>query len=118
MCNGSYWPPGLCAKTSQGGVELSDQESVEVSDQVVAIVSNEIGPYSIDILNDIRIHPKPRRILLENIGLTNHTKNKEKIIDPLLKVEWIAYTIPENPRNRNQRYKLTESGKRLLALIK
>jgi ATP-dependent DNA helicase RecG len=108
----------IFAIIDQVGVQVSDEESVQVSDQVVSIVSNEIGPYTIDILNDIRINPKPRRILLEDIGLTNHTKNKEKIIDPLLKVGWIAYTIPENPRNRNQRYKLTESGKRLLALIK
>lgn len=53
-------------------VEVSDQESV----QEATVVSHEVGSYSLDILNDIRINPKSRRILLENLGLTNHTKNK------------------------------------------
>lgn len=97
--------------------ETGNQVNNQVSNQVSGLISDEMGPYSIGLLKALVENNKSKRLLLESVGLTNQTKNKEKVIDPLIKIGWVEYTIPENPRNRNQRYKLTESGKRLLALI-
>jgi ATP-dependent DNA helicase RecG len=61
--------------------------------------------------------PLSKREILEMLKLSNHTKNKERHIDPLMNCGWVAYTIPENPKDMNQRYKLTEAGRKLLELI-
>ncbi len=49
--------------------------------------------------------------------VSNHTKNKKRHLDPLLDLGWISYTNPDNPRDRNQKYKITKTGKRILALL-
>jgi ATP-dependent DNA helicase RecG len=51
------------------------------------------------------------------VGLNKHTDNKKRHIEPLLKYNWITYTIPNNPRDRNQKYQLTKEGKRLVKLL-
>jgi ATP-dependent DNA helicase RecG len=52
------------------------------------------------------------------LGLSKHTTNKKKHIDPLLDLSWIAYTMPENPKHRNQKYTLSNAGKKLSKLLK
>jgi ATP-dependent DNA helicase RecG len=58
-----------------------------------------------------------KKQILSALGLSNQTKNKERHIDPLLATGWISFTIPENPTDRNQKYRIAPSGKRLLQLI-
>jgi ATP-dependent DNA helicase RecG len=55
--------------------------------------------------------------LLANIGLTKQSKNKKKHFDPLIEIGWIEYTIPDNPKDRNQKYRITKSGIKLLKLL-
>jgi ATP-dependent DNA helicase RecG len=55
--------------------------------------------------------------LFDTMGLTNQSTNRKKYLDPLLELEWIQLEYPQNLTHPNQRYKVTESGARLLALI-
>jgi ATP-dependent DNA helicase RecG len=58
-----------------------------------------------------------REKLFESIGLSNQSFNREKYLDPLLGFGWIEKAFPENITNSKQRYKISESGKRVLSLI-
>ena len=103
--------------SNQVSNQVSVEVSVEVSDQVIQILKDQLGGHVDDVLSIVAMRPFSSTDILEKIGLTKHTKNKTKYIDPLLEIGWIEYTIPENPKDRNQKYMLTESGRRLFKLI-
>ena len=69
-------------------------------------------------LGYIKDEAKLKSEILTHIGLSNQYKNTMKYINPLLKYNWIEYTIPENIKDRNQRYKLTKTGLTLLEILK
>ncbi len=50
--------------------------------------------------------------------ISNQTKNRKKYLDPLVEFVWVTMEFPENKTTPNQRYKITDSGARLLKLIK
>ena len=58
-----------------------------------------------------------REELFKKVGLTNQSKNRKKYLDPLLDYGWIDMKYPDNTTHPEQRYKISESGKRLLSLI-
>jgi ATP-dependent DNA helicase RecG len=79
----------------------------KVSHSVSKVVSK-----SIDII-DFFIQDRSSEEILKNIGLSYQSKNKVGYLLPLLENDMIEMTIPEMPNNRNQKYKLTNKGKRL-----
>ncbi|TVQ50868.1 MAG: hypothetical protein EA362_01320, partial [Saprospirales bacterium] len=91
--------------------------SNQVSNQVSNIVEKEISKHVEVILSMLRDNPLSSTEILFAIGLTKQTKNKKKHIDPLIDVGWLAYTIPENIKDRNQKYRITKSGKKLLNIL-
>ena len=93
------------------------QQSVQQSVQVKQILEQKLNDKVISILIYLEGFPKSRKDILTHVGLINHSKHKKKYIDPLLKYNWITYTIRENPNDKNQKYKLTTSGSRLLGLL-
>ncbi|MEH6704298.1 MULTISPECIES: Fic family protein [Galbibacter] len=97
--------------------EVSDQENDQVSDQVIQIIKNELNEKAIEVLQMLKNKPHPRKEILKALDLSNHTDNKVRYIDPLKNIGWIVYTIPENPTDRNQKYKLSTSGIEVLKLI-
>ena len=97
--------------------QANDQVNDQVSDQVEVLIEQEINDRVLPILFFIRDSHKSRTEILTFIGLKNHTDNKRKYIDPIHVYGWIEFTIPGNPKDRNQKYKITESGKRLIKLI-
>lgn len=58
-----------------------------------------------------------RKELFEKIGFSNNTQNRAKYLDPLIENDWIVKEFPDKSTSPNQRYKITESGLRLLNLI-
>jgi len=94
----------------------SNHQSNYQSNQVIKLLKDAFGDYIIDVLNMLK-EPQSSGVILEKIGVSKQTKNKKKYIDPLLEIGWINYTNPDNPKDRNQKYKLTESGKVLVKLI-
>jgi ATP-dependent DNA helicase RecG len=98
--------------------ETSNQVSNQVSDQVSVIIKQQVGERALDVLAIVATSPKSSAEILEAMDLSRQTKNKKKHIDPLLDLSWIAYTIPKNPKHRNQKYTLSEAGKKLSKLLK
>ena len=54
--------------------------------------------------------PKSRAEILEFLKLKNHSDNYKKYIFPLLEIKILKLTIPENPKDRNQQYVISEKG--------
>lgn len=57
-----------------------------------------------DVVNYCSI-PRSSKEILERIGITNHTKNREKYINLLVKAGYLEMTNPENPNASNQKYR-------------
>ena len=52
--------------------------------------------------------------LMREIGRSNRSKFQEKVLKPLIKIGLLEMTIPDKPRSRNQKYRLTNDGKTFL----
>jgi ATP-dependent DNA helicase RecG len=66
---------------------------------------------------EILVTPHKRKEVLSVIGVKNHTDARKRYIDPLIDLGWIELTIPEKPTHKEQKYRLTAEGRKLLSLI-
>jgi ATP-dependent DNA helicase RecG len=53
--------------------------------------------------------------LMDSAGRMNRTKFRSSVIAPLMQAGLIEMTIPDRPRSSNQKYRVTERGRALLA---
>jgi ATP-dependent DNA helicase RecG len=60
---------------------------------------------------------KSRKEILEDLGLSNQTKNYKTIILPLLEYKMIAITIKDIPTSKHQKYVITSLGKKVVQLL-
>jgi ATP-dependent DNA helicase RecG len=104
-----------------GGAQSGVDDGVhdEVNDKVNDKVNDEV--------NDLRLTPTMKKILailskpsstaqvLKKLGYSRRTGNYDDSLKKLLSADLIAMTLPDTPRSKNQKYRLTEKGKRLLA---
>lgn len=52
--------------------------------------------------------------LMQPSGRTDRTKFLSGVVRPLLDAAWLERTVPDKPRSRHQKYRLTEAGRRAL----
>ena len=97
--------------------QVGNQVSVQVSDQVQDILNNQLHNRVKEILNIATRWIKYDE-LLTGINLNYHPKHRKKYLDPLLKIGWVEMEFPDKKTSPNQRYRITESGKRLMRIIK
>ena len=57
---------------------------------------------------------RSREEIFRFLGIDNQTKNFNTNIKPLLDFEIVEQTVPDKPRSRNQKYRLTAKGRKLL----
>ncbi|MFM7166933.1 MAG: Fic family protein [Planctomycetaceae bacterium] len=57
-----------------------------------------------------------RQELQEILGLKHEEHFREAYVVPALTAGYIQMTVPEKPRSKNQRYRLTSRGQRVVAL--
>ena len=94
----------------------TNRESNYVSNYVSNHVSNYVTENTQKIL-DYCLTPKTRREILTFLGLTFQTKNYKMHIEPLVSHGFLELTIPEIPKSRFQKFKLTDKGKKLLITL-
>lgn len=92
-----------------------NQVSNQVSNQARKLLDN-MNSKVVDILN-FSAEPVKRNEILKFIGLSNQSKNRKKYIDPLIENGWLEKLYPEKATRPDQKYRLTELGKKLLNLI-
>ena len=54
-----------------------------------------------------------RKELMSALKLSDRVNFVNNYLNPAIEQGFIEMTIPDNPQNRNQRYKLTQKGKGL-----
>jgi len=79
----------------------SDQDDDQATDQALKVLELCKQPYS-------------RKDILERIGFSNHFDNYKRHIEPLLEKQWLEMTIPDKPTSKNQKYKTTKKGLKIL----
>ena len=94
----------------------NDLASNLASNLAITVIENELNDKVMSIL-EILIEPKKKVEILEILGLSNQTKNREKYLDPLVKLGWIEMTIPDKPTHQDQKYRRTIQGEILHKLI-
>lgn len=100
------------AELSSFLIALSNQ----ACNQAIEIMQNELHDKVMVVFN-ILSDPKKRAEILESLGLTNQTKNREKYLDPLLNLGWIELTIPGKPTHQVQKYKRSNQAEILCKLL-
>jgi len=63
------------------------------------------------LLSQSRRRPLSRSEIAEGLGQKGTSSHLRNVLKELITSGLVAYTIPENPNNRNQRYRLTRKGK-------
>ncbi len=87
-----------------------------VSDQVNDYVSDQVKPAENELMIlEYAQTPKSKKDILENVlHLKNHTDNYKKHVAILIEKGFLARTIPQKPKNPNQKYITTKKGMSLL----
>lgn len=85
----------------------------KITNKTVGIKNiNDLSDKHKSILKLLLIEPLKGKEIIENhLGLTYQSRNKKIFLKPLLDLELIAWTIPENPKSKQQAYRITEKGK-------
>ncbi len=92
--------------------KIEAQEEAYVEAQEEAYV--ELNKTQWEILKDCSISPVSSKELSGKLGHSTLSGNVKKAISDLRGKGLIAYTVPNKPRSKNQRYKITNKGKRIL----
>lgn len=89
------------AATLKSGPKVSDQVSDQDSDQV----SDQDNSTALEreILKFCR-KPKSKTEIMEHVGYKNRTYLTRKVLKPMIENHRLAYTIPEKPTSRWQKY--------------
>ncbi len=89
----------------------SNRESNQVSNQESNQESNQVKPTKVsltkaqkDIVNYCSV-PRTAQEIMDRIGISNQTINRKRHILPLLDMGVLEMTIPDNPNDRNQKYR-------------
>jgi ATP-dependent DNA helicase RecG len=83
-----------------------------ISSQVTKSVTKSLLHF-VDLI-DFMKEEKSREEILSFLGLGNQTRNAENNIKPLLEIGVLEMTVPDKPKSQNQKYKLSDKGRKLL----
>ena len=86
----------------------SNQGSVRVTEQSNGVTKksnqeNKLPGKIKDIVNFCTV-PRTAQEIMEHIGITNQSKNRKRYITALVEQGLLKLTIPDNPKDRNQKY--------------
>ncbi len=103
---------GLTALKRHSGTGKNDDESLTVHPE--ARVSEQVSEQVIQILEFCKTERNKQEIL-NHLNLSPAYRNYKRHILPLLQNGLLAFTIPDKPKSRSQKYRTTGSG---LAVLK
>lgn len=93
-----------------------EQVSVQVREQVKSVIPTKKIKALLGIL-DLCTSPQKRQTILNYLNISNHPKNYVNNIIPLIENNLLELTVPDKPRSRLQKYRITEKGMKLLKIL-
>ena len=76
-------------------------------DEVTKVTKPSITKKQLDIVNFCSV-PRTAKEIMDRLGITNQTKNRQHYITELIEKGYLELTIPENPTHMNQKYRRTQ----------
>ena len=92
--------------------------SVDNKKKLNELIKEELGEKAIEMLMVLTGGAISKKGIFEKVGLSNNTKHKQKYIDPLSWFGFIEFTIPDNPTDKNQKYRLTKLGENFIKMLR
>lgn len=85
--------------------QAGNQESIEVNNQASSgLTPRKLTKKEEDIRNFCSV-PRTAQEIMDRLGLSNQSKNRQRYITSLISIGVLERTIPENPKDRNQKYR-------------
>lgn len=106
----SHAPEGPSATGEHQGNAPSEQGVSKSSEQV-----RKMSEQAQALLSLASEGPRSRAELLAGIDLSDAYGNYKRHLLPLIEGGYLARTIPEKPNSQNQRYRITDAGREILA---
>ena len=103
--NGAYIDVSKLCILHKGYIKVtkSDEESNQVKGEK-ELSHPKLTKQQEDIRNFCSI-PRTAQEIMDRLGITNQSKNRQRHIQPLLDMGVLEMTNPENPTANNQRYR-------------
>jgi len=98
------------ASKQAGKIGARDQVQDGVHDGVHEALLNQTELHILACLKS----PKATPQLLTELGYSRRTRNYETAMKRLLALKLVEMTLPDKPRSKNQRYRLTKKGKQIV----
>lgn len=98
-------------------VEIVNNIDNTIAGAIAGAIASAIADKEIKVLKAAQT-PQVRETILTGIGVTNHRKNYESYMYPMVAVGWLTMTIPHKPTSPNQKYLTTLKGRLVLELLK
>ena len=99
-------------QTEQVTPEVEAQDKAQVEAQDAAQV--ELSATEQRILSACALQPRTGKELLAAAGYSQRTGNFKRAVERLLSLRLVAYTLPDVPQSRLQKYQLTALGRQWL----
>ncbi len=92
------------SENSNGDSIKSNQAQLESNQANGSLVTRKLTKKEEDIRNFCSI-PRTAQEIMDRLGISNQTKNRQKYITALLEIGVLERTIPEKPNDPNQKYR-------------
>lgn len=98
-------------------IEVLSAVDNTIAGAIVSAIASAIAENEQKILAKA-LEPRDRETLLTLIGVTNHRKNYESYMLPMVNKGWLTMTKPDKPTSPKQQYLTTLKGRLVLELLK
>lgn len=99
-------PAGENSNQPQSKSDQGHNKSNQATDNLVTRTLTKKEP---DIRNFCSV-PRTAQEIMDRLGITNQSKNRQKYITSLLELGVLERTIPDKPNDPNQKYRRKQEG--------
>ena len=90
--------------SNQGGLKSNEGPLKSNQGEVTKVTRLPITKKQLDIVNFCSV-PRSAKEIMERLGITNQTKNRQRYITELIEKGYLELTIPDNPTHMDQKYR-------------
>jgi len=120
---------GVIAGDITEHAHLIDIQSIEILRDIDGDIADDIAGAIVGAIAEMKMdselkilklakQPSNREELLTSLSMTNHRKNYERYMLPMIENGWLTMTIPNKPTSPKQQYLTTLKGRLILEFLK